>query len=58
MALGKRLDNRQQELFIATAELARAPGHAFNDRGVLLRLLGLSNARTRILRSKRESYDV
>ena len=32
MALGKRPDNRQQELFIATAELARAPGHAFYEQ--------------------------
>ena len=32
MAFGKRPDNRQQELFIATAELAGAPGHAFYER--------------------------
>ncbi|MBX3424035.1 MAG: DDE transposase, partial [Pirellulales bacterium] len=32
MALGKRPDNREQELFVATAELARAPGHAFYER--------------------------
>ena len=32
MALGKRPDSRQQELFIATAELACAPGHAFYER--------------------------
>lgn len=32
MALGKRLASRQQELFIAAAELAQAPGHAFYAR--------------------------
>lgn len=32
MALGKRPDNRQAELFIATADLPQAPGHAFYRR--------------------------
>lgn len=32
MGLGKRPESRQQELFVAKAELARAPGHAFYER--------------------------